>query len=164
MTLWTIIDTIAVGWNPVSIESVYPLDVTTVRLSKLSQAGAFDAEMPMLDVSVEGDAVEAKYSPPTGRGRDTGALTLFRPVFRGRLASSDVVRLTGSFGCDGPTRLLFFASIAVIVAMMAGYPLFSALWIVPVGFVAASVIGRVNAIDDVRLILNNLTYALRGDG
>jgi len=57
--------------------------------------------------------------------------------------------------------------IAALMALVQLNPVAGAigfrLWGLPVVFIAACFVTRINGTDDMRLILNNLTFALRGD-
>jgi len=167
---WTLFDFVFFGPSPpVSIESRFPLDVTTKRLIDLSQPDSTDdPEMPELSVGVDGENVVMSYRPYANAPRGSFSY-LSGPVFRGRLIDNGNVRVMGTFGLDDTTRWLGLT--AVILALsttfastvpIIGY--FGVLgWALPVFFMIATLGARFAGADDMRLIANNLRYALRGD-
>ena len=114
-----------------------------------------------------GVEVSASYSQPV-QGRGGIEYATFGPVFRG-LADDNGVRLTGAFGLDDTTRFLGVAAVAVALVATIGafvpaigyYSLVG--WALPLMFLFATFRARIDGADDVRLIVNNLSYALRGD-
>ena len=172
MNLWQIIDFLVIGSVPVSIEGIFDVDETKRRLSMLDNS-AESSSIP-LTVALDGDHVQACYevkldSPVAASPYHSGVLHLVRPIFRGRISAGPPVRLQGSFGAGWIVRLLGLAAIALVLCMVLGWtaPFLGKVgewfWAVPLIFVGACVVSRINGADDIRLIHNNLAYAMRGD-
>ena len=172
MNPWQILDVLIVGWNPVSIDGAFPIDETKRRLLNLNSDSP-NTPLP-LTASVNDNAVEVGYvAEPGSAGMaapgHSGMVHFIRPVFRGRLILDGGVRLVGSFGGGWIVRLLGLAAIAVAILMALDGVDASIgnvglrLWAVPLIFIAACFVTRINGTDDMRLIVNNLAYALRGD-
>jgi hypothetical protein len=170
---WLLFDFLIIGWHPVSIDGLFPFDLTKQRLLGLN-SGSADTPFP-LNASLDDDIVEVAYvADPTSSTASSpyhsGILHFIRPVFRGRLLSHDGVKLVGEFGGGWIVRLLGFTAIVIVALMALGFvnPIVGGiglrLWGLPLVFIAACVVTRINGADDMRLILNNLTFALRGDG
>ena len=169
MNIWAYFDGAFIGPSPlVSIESVFPFDVASKRLINLNNVDSDDPMMAELSVDVIGAAVLASYSQPVQTRSGIGYGT-FGPVFRGKLVDDNGVRLTGAFGLDDATRWLGVAAVAVALVATIGafvpvigyYSLVA--WALPLMFLFAVFRARIDGADDVRLIVNNLSYALRGD-
>jgi hypothetical protein len=169
---WLLIDFLIIGWHPVAIDGAFPFELTKQRLLGLN-SGSANAAFP-LNASMDGDFVEVAYvADPTSSEMSapghSGVLHFIRPVFRGRLLSYDGVKLEGEFGGGWIVRLLGLTAVVIVALMALSFvnPVAGAigfrLWGVPVVFIAACFVTRLNGADDMRLILNNLTYALRGD-
>ena len=170
MNGWALFDAAFFGPSPtVSIDSAFPSDVVTKRLLDLNPSGSIDdSMMAQLSVEVTGPDVTASYSQPV-ESRGGIAYGTFGPVFRGELVDDNGVRLTGAFGLDDATRWLGLAAVAVALVASIGafvpvigyYGLLG--WALPLMFLFATFRARIDGADDIRLITNNLTYALRGD-
>lgn len=170
MNAWTVFDSVFFGPSPpVSIESKFSLDVTTTRLLSLTQPDSpDDLTMPELSITVTGEDVLAWYREweQSRGGYVSGIVGL---VFRGRLHADEGVRLTGSFGPDDATRFLGVCALllATVLTFASFVPNVGSLglfgWAIPIFFVVTAQNTRMNGDDDMRLITNNLVYALRGD-
>lgn len=169
MNLWLYFDAAFVGPSPpVFIESVFSFDVASQRLIDLNNTERDDPMMAEISVDVTGGDVSASYSQPVQTRSGVGYGT-FGPVFRGKLVDDNGVRLTGAFGLDDATRWLGVTAMAVALVSAIGafvpvigyYSLVG--WVLPLMFLFATFRARIDGADDVRLIVNNLTYALRGD-
>jgi len=169
---WLLLDFLIVGWHPVSIDGVFAFDLTKQRLLGLN-SGSTNSAFP-LKASFDDDLIEVGYvadpaSSETSAPYHSGILHFIRPVFRGRLLEHDGVKLVGEFGGGWIVRLLGITAIVIITLMALFYvnpvagEIGLRLWGLPIAFIAACVVTRINGADDMRLILNNLTYALRGD-
>jgi len=169
---WQILDVLIVGWNPVSIDSAFPIDQTKRRLLDLN-SDMPNAALP-LTASVNDDSVEVGYLAEPGSAGVrapgySGIVYFIRPVFRGRLISDGGVRLVGAFGGGWIVRLVGLTAIAIAILMtLDGVDpsignIGLRLWAVPLIFIAACFVTRINGADDIRLVVNNLIYALRGD-
>jgi len=167
-----LLELLIVGWAPVSIMGAFPLDLTRQRLLGLN-SGAADSAFP-LNASVNDYFVEVAYiTDPTSTEVSSlyhsGILHFIRPVFRGRLVTNGGVQLVGAFGGGWIVRFLGVTAIMIAVLMSLGgvEPAVGyiglRLWAVPLVFIAACFVARINGADDMRLIVNNLAYALRGD-
>lgn len=172
MNPWLLVDFLIIGWHPVSIDGVFAFDLTRQRLLGLNNDSANTA-FP-LKASFDDDLIEVAYvsdplSSEMSAPYHSGILHFIRPVFRGRLLSHDGVKLVGEFGGGWLVRLLGFT--AIVIAALMGLDFVNPavgqiglrLWGLPLVFIAACIVTRINGADDMRLILNNLNYALRGD-
>lgn len=172
MNPWLLLDFLIIGRHPVSIDGTFPFDLTKQRLLGLG-SGSANTAFP-LKASLDDDLIEVAYvADPTSSEMSapnhSGILHFIRPVFRGRLLSHDGVTLVGEFGGGWIVRLLGFAAIVIAALMALDFvnpavgEIGLRLWGLPLVFIAACFVTRINGADDMRLILNNLTYALRGD-
>lgn len=172
MNLWGIVDLVVVGWKPLAIDGTFSRDETVARLRDLNHDSSTTA-FP-LTALVDGDSVVAYYqakpeASAVSSSGNTGIVHFLRPIFRGRLTTADGVRLSGAFSAGWIVRWLGLAAIVVALFMLLGSiaPALAAVgyrfWGVLLVFVGACIATRINGGDDMRLIANNLTYALRGD-
>lgn len=172
MTFWQLLDVVIVGWTPIAIDGSFTPEETVARIRDLNSDSPTTA-FP-LTALVDGDNVIAYYQPKpeasavSGSG-SSGIVHFLRPIFRGRLASGSGVRLSGAFGAGWIVRWLgvVAAAVAVLMLLDSVAPSLAAIairfWAVPLVFIGVCFATRMNAGDDMRLIVNNLTYALRGD-
>jgi len=93
-----------------------------------------------------------------------------RPIFRGVLSDPvSEATLSGSFGVGWIARVLCVLAgievFAYLLAWVTGRPLelHGISPVIPIAFVIAAVVTRINAIDDIPLIQKNLIYSLDGE-
>jgi len=172
MNPWQILDVLIVGWHPLSIDGTFPIELTRRRILDLNSESTNTA-LP-IRATVENDLVEVGYladpsSPEMSSPGRSGIVHFIRPVFRGLLFTDESVKLVGAFGGGWIVRLLGVTAIVVVALILSGFAFPAVgniglrLWAMPLAFLVACIVTRINAGDDMRLIVNNLNYALRGD-
>ena len=186
---WQILDTIALGNRTLNLTAPIAFLQAAARLEGLNAYKPSDPAIPFLTATINGGRVEAKFSispdAPSGPFGCLGAFVLghfgilahilvgilatVRPVFRGYLSGDDQsVRLRGSFGVNTLTRVLGFASVVLVVALVVGALLRVPLgignvfWLLPALFVVMCLLTRANG-DALDYLQRNLQHALDGD-
>jgi hypothetical protein len=174
VTVWQLIDTLAIGWRPFGSDGGLSVDELTHRLRQLNEPPD-ESVTPKLRILVNGADVQAWYevSPdaPGGPPGNLGLLQQARPIFRGQIHPQDgVTKLAGSFGVGSITRLLGVVSCVEVVAFMVGgllHTSFAVLGpagaVVPILFIVTALVTRANAGDDVDYLIKNLQYAIAGE-
>jgi hypothetical protein len=173
VTVWQLIDTLAIGWRPFGLDGELSVDGLTERLRELDEQPD-ESMTPKLRVLVNGADVQAWYEvSPDAPGGPPARLGLFqqaRPIFRGQIEPRDGhTKLAGTFGVGWATRSLGAVSVVEVVGFMIGgllhasFEVLGPTALVPVIFIVAALATRANAVDDVDFLIKNLQYAIAGE-
>ena len=111
VTFWQLVDIVAVGWQPVSIDGLYSFAETQQRVKTLTQPPTADPEFPVLMAAAKEDRIEVSFQIPFTTRR-TSALLIYR------LAVG--VALAGVLSPTHAIPLLFFVMVGSVVLGLAG--------------------------------------------
>ena len=172
MTLWQMMDVLAMGWNPLRLQGSLPIDEARHNIESLDEGDADDEGGSHLRTRVSGESVQAWYeswpvAAPVWDRTANQMVWLPRPVFYGRLrANGGSTTLDGTFGARWDVRVAGLVTCVIAVILVGAAFLHDSLGaldafaFVPVAFIVLSLFERAAAPYDIANLTADLNHAL----